>query len=94
MSDPLRNLFDKSKPLFEGKGKFARFFLSLMFSKIFFIHLKGKLPPYSCEGWKRYTKSHVVVWLATFPTMFFGMYNIGYQALSALEAINLAVENT
>ena len=28
--------------------------------------------------------------LATFPTMFFGMYNIGYQALAALEAINLA----
>ena len=26
MSDPLRNLFDKSKPLFEGKGRFARFF--------------------------------------------------------------------
>ena len=37
MSDPLRNLFDKSKPLFEGKGRFARFFpLFDVFENLFY----------------------------------------------------------
>ena len=41
MSDPLRNLFDKSKPLFEGKGRFARFFpLFDVFENIFLCLVK------------------------------------------------------
>ena len=42
MSDPLRNLFDKSKPLFEGKGRFARFFPLLMYLKTSFIPQKER----------------------------------------------------
>jgi len=91
MSDPLRNLFDKSKPLFEGKGKFARFFpLFDVFENLFYSSERKTSGLTHVRDGSDIQRVMVVVWLATFPTMFFGMYNIGYQALSALETINLA----
>ena len=91
MSDPLRNLFDKSKPLFEGKGKFARFFpLFDVFENLFYSSERKTSGLTHVRDGSDIQRVMVVVWLATFPTMFFGMYNIGYQALAALEAINLA----
>ena len=91
MSDPLRNLFDKSKPLFEGKGRFARFFpLFDVFENLFYSSERKTSGLTHVRDGSDIQRVMVVVWLATFPTMFFGMYNIGYQALSALEAINLA----
>ena len=91
MSDPLRNLFDKSKPLFEGKGRFARFFpLFDVFENLFYSSERRTSGLTHVRDGSDIQRVMVVVWLATFPTMFFGMYNIGYQALAALEAINLA----
>ncbi len=91
MSDPLRNLFDKSKPLFEGKGRFARFFpLFDVFENLFYSSERKTSGLTHVRDGSDIQRVMVVVWLATFPTMFFGMYNIGYQALSALEAINLS----
>ena len=91
MSDPLRNLFDKSKPLFEGKGRFARFFpLFDVFENLFYSSERKTSGLTHIRDGSDIQRVMVVVWLATFPTMFFGMYNIGYQALAALEAINLA----
>jgi len=91
MSDPLRNLFDKSKPLFEGKGRFARFFpLFDVFENLFYSSERKTSGLTHVRDGSDIQRIMVVVWLATFPTMFFGMYNIGYQALAALEAINLA----
>ena len=91
MSDPLRNLFDKSKPLFEGKGRFARFFpLFDVFENLFYSSERKTSGLTHVRDGSDIQRVMVVVWIATFPTMFFGMYNIGYQALAALEAINLA----
>ena len=91
MSDPLRNLFDKSKPLFEGKGRFARFFpLFDVFENLFYSSERKTSGLTHVRDGSDIQRVMVVVWLATFPTMFFGIYNIGYQALAALEAINLA----
>ena len=91
MSDPLRNLFDKSKPLFECKGRFARFFpLFDVFENLFYSSERKTSGLTHVRDGSDIQRVMVVVWLATFPTMFFGMYNIGYQALAALEAINLA----
>ena len=91
MSDPLRNLFDKSKPLFEGKGRFARFFpLFDVFENLFYSSERKTSGLTHVRDGSDIQRVMVVVWLATFPTMFFGMYNIGYQALAALEAINLS----
>ena len=91
MSDPLRNLFDKSKPLFEGKGRFARFFpLFDVFENLFYSSERKTSGLTHVRDGSDIQRVMVVVWLATFPTMFFGMYNIGYQALAALEAINFA----
>ena len=91
MSDPLRNLFDKSKPLFEGKGRFARFFpLFDVFENLFYSSERKTSGLTHVRDGSDIQRVMVVVWLATFPTMFFGMYNIGYQALAALEAINFS----
>ena len=91
MGDPLRNLFDKSKPLFEGKGRFARFFpLFDVFENLFYSSERKTSGLTHVRDGSDIQRVMVVVWLATFPTMFFGMYNIGYQALAALEAINLS----
>ena len=91
MSDPLRNLFDKSKPLFEGKGRFARFFpLFDVFENLFYSSERKTSGLTHVRDGSDIQRVMVVVWLATFPTMFFGMYNNGYQAIAALEAINLA----
>jgi len=32
----------------------------------------------------------ITVWLAAFPAMFYGMYNLGFQANTAMEAMGLA----
>ena len=32
----------------------------------------------------------ITVWMCTFPAMFFGMYNLGFQANTAMDAMNIA----
>ena len=91
MSDPLRDLFDKSKPPFEGKGRFARFFpLFDVFENLFYSSDRKTSGLTHVRDGSDIQRVMAIVWMATFPTMFFGMYNIGFQALSALEAINLS----
>ena len=91
MSDPLRDLFDKSKPSFEGKGRFARFFpLFDVFENLFYSSDRKTSGLTHVRDGSDIQRVMAIVWMATFPTMFFGMYNIGFQALSALEAINLS----
>ena len=91
MNDPLRNLFDKSKPSFEGKGRCARFFpLFDVFENLFYSSDRKTSGLTHVRDGSDIQRVMAIVWMATFPTMFFGMYNIGFQALSALEAINLS----
>ncbi len=35
----------------------------------------------------------ITVWLCTFPVMFFGMYNVGHQALAAMAQMGLAADD-
>ncbi len=35
----------------------------------------------------------ITVWLAVFPAMFYGMYNLGFQANSAMEALGIAAKS-
>ena len=77
MSDPLRDLFDKSKPSFEGKGRFARFFpLFDVFENLFYSSDRKTSGLTHVRDGSDIQRVMAIVWMATFPTMFFGMYNI------------------
>jgi Na+-transporting NADH:ubiquinone oxidoreductase subunit B len=90
LSDPLRNLFDKVKPSFQGSGKFAKYFpLFDVFENLFYSSDRKTSGLTHIRDGSDIQRIMVIVWLATFPAAFFGMYNVGFQALSALEEINL-----
>lgn len=78
----LRNFFDKLEPHFEKGGKYEKYYALYEMVDTFFYS-----PPTVTHA-----ASHVrdgidlkrimiTVWLCTFPAMFFGMYNVGAQAL-------------
>ena len=84
MSDPLRNLFDKVKPTFQGSGKLAKYFpLFDVFENLFYSSDRKTSGLTHIRDGSDIQRIMVVVWLATFPAAFFGMYNVGFQALSA-----------
>ncbi|MGB5146945.1 MAG: NADH:ubiquinone reductase (Na(+)-transporting) subunit B [Porticoccaceae bacterium] len=83
----LRNLLDRLAPHFQPGGKYARFYA---------LYEAVDTILYSPATVTR-TGSHVrdgidlkrvmiTVWLAAFPAMFYGMYNLGFQANTALAA--------
>lgn len=83
----LRNLLDRLAPHFHPGGKYARFYA---------LYEAVDTILYSPATVTR-TGSHVrdgidlkrvmiTVWLAAFPAMFYGMYNLGFQANTALAA--------
>jgi len=79
----LRDFLDKVEPHFEKGGKYEKFYAFYEMIDTFFYS-----PPTVTHA-----ASHVrdgidlkrimiTVWVCTFPAMFFGMYNVGAQALS------------
>lgn len=82
---PLRNLLDSMEPHFVKGGKYEKFYaLYEAADTLFYTPLD-----------KTHNTSHVrdavdlkrmmgLVWLCTFPAMFFGMWNVGYQANTAI----------
>ncbi|WP_216636553.1 NADH:ubiquinone reductase (Na(+)-transporting) subunit B [Endozoicomonas ascidiicola] len=82
---PLRKLLDSMEPHFVKGGKYEKFYaLFEAADTLFYTPLD-----------KTHTTSHVrdavdlkrmmgIVWLCTFPAMFFGMWNVGYQANTAI----------
>jgi len=87
----LTNFFDKHEPSFEKGGKYEKYFaLFEMFDT--FV----RQPANSTKG-----ASHVrdgvdlkrvmiTVWIAAFPAMFYGMYNVGFQANTAM--VNMGID--
>ena len=82
---PIRRFFDRIEPHFEKGGKFERYYALYEAIDTFF---------YSPSSVTR-SGSHVrdgidlkrimiTVWLAVFPAMFYGMWNLGYQANIAM----------
>lgn len=81
----VRNFFDRLEPHFTKGGKYEKFYAVFeMFDTLFYS-----------PGSVTHNASHVrdgvdlkrimiTVWLAAFPAMFYGMYNIGYQANTAM----------
>ncbi|PXF64650.1 NADH:ubiquinone reductase (Na(+)-transporting) subunit B [Kangiella spongicola] len=83
----LKNLIEKNEPHFEKGGKWEKWYaLYEAAATIFYTpgHVtKGATHVRDNIDLKRIM---IMVWFATFPAMFWGMWNVGYQAQIALQA--------
>lgn len=89
----IHNIFDRMEPSFTKGGKYEKYYAVFEMFDTFFRQPSSQT----------YSASHVrdgvdlkrimiTVWLCTFPAMFWGMYNVGFQALSAIQAMEITPE--
>ncbi|MDO4700298.1 MAG: NADH:ubiquinone reductase (Na(+)-transporting) subunit B [Moraxella sp.] len=82
----IHNIFDRMEPSFTKGGKYEKYYAVFEMFDTFFRQPSSQT----------YSASHVrdgidlkrimiTVWLCTFPVMFWGMYNVGFQALTAIQ---------
>lgn len=83
----LKHLLEKMEPHFEAGGRYEKWFALFEATSTFFytpgLVTKGVTHVRDGLDLKRMM---IFVWLATFPAMFYGMYNTGVQANEALVA--------
>ena len=85
----LRNYINSVKPSFVGEGKYSKWFpLFDAVENLFFSTQTQTANPVHVRDAIDIQKVMVTVWLATFPAMFFGMYNLGSHSLEYLDSIN------
>jgi len=84
----LRSFLDKIEPEFEKGGRFESWFA--LFEAVDTIFYR----PSSVTGSASHVRDGVdlkrimiLVWMSTFPAMFYGMYNVGYQGNLSLAAM-------
>ncbi|WP_417503631.1 NADH:ubiquinone reductase (Na(+)-transporting) subunit B [Marinomonas gallaica] len=91
----LRTILDKMEPEFHSGGKYEKWYaLYEAVDTIFYRPssvAKGGSHVRDAVDMKRVM---ILVWMCTFPAMFFGMYNIGLQANSALDVMGAAPADT
>ncbi|AZQ92562.1 NADH:ubiquinone reductase (Na(+)-transporting) subunit B [Moraxella catarrhalis] len=89
----IHNIFDRMEPSFTKGGKYEKYYAVFEMFDTFFRQPSSQT----------YSASHVrdgvdlkrimiTVWLCTFPAMFWGMYNVGFQALSSIQAMGVTPE--
>lgn len=86
----IHNIFDRMEPSFAKGGKYEKYYAVFEMFDTFFRQPSSQT----------YSASHVrdgidlkrimiTVWLCTFPVMFWGMYNVGFQALTAIQQMGI-----
>jgi Na+-transporting NADH:ubiquinone oxidoreductase subunit B len=81
----LKNLIEKMEPHFEAGGRYEKWYALYEAAATFFY-----TPGYVTKGITHVRdgidlkRMMIFVWLATFPAMFYGMYNTGVQANEAI----------
>ena len=83
----LRKLLDSLEPHFHKGGKYEKFYaLYEAVDTIFYSPASvTRAAPHVRDGIDL-KRVMITVWLAAFPAMFYGMYNLGFQANTALAA--------
>lgn len=87
----IHNIFDRLEPSFVKGGKYHKYYAVYEMFDTFFRQPSSQA----------YSASHVrdgvdlkrimiTVWLCTFPAMFWGMYNVGFQALTAMQSMGVS----
>ena len=80
---PLRNLINNIKPNFISDGKYSKWVPLFDAIENFFYSSSGKTTnPTHVKDAVDIQKIMVTVWLATFPTMLFGMYTLVHSPLN------------
>ena len=86
----IHNIFDRMEPSFTKGGKYEKYYAVFEMFDTFFRQPSSQT----------YSASHVrdgidlkrimiTVWLCPFPAMFWGMYNVGFQALTAIQQMGI-----
>ena len=87
---PLRNFLDNIKPNFGKNGVLSKFFpIFDVLENFLYSSERRTFGLIHVRDSADIQKIMVVVWMAAWPAMFYGMYNIGFQALSAMEVNNI-----
>lgn len=87
----IQNFFEKIEPTFTKGGKLESLFpLYEMFDTFFFQPSTVTDTAAHVRDGLDLKRVMISVWLATFPAMFYGMYNLGFQANTAMAAMGIA----
>lgn len=87
----LRKVLDKMEPEFHSGGKFEKWYaLYEAVDTIFYRPSSVTKNGSHVRDAVDMKRIMILVWMCTFPAMFFGMYNIGFQANTAMEAMGVA----
>ena len=83
----LKTYLEKIEPNFEAGGKYEKFYaLYEAAATIFYTPGKVNKANTHVRDSIDLKRIMIMVWMATFPAMFYGMYNIGHQAHNAILA--------
>ncbi|MFK7730042.1 MAG: NADH:ubiquinone reductase (Na(+)-transporting) subunit B [Pseudomonadales bacterium] len=86
----IQNFFERIEPNFTKGGKLEVMFpLYEMFDTFFFQPSTVTSSAAHVRDGLDLKRVMITVWLATFPAMFYGMYNLGYQANTAMAAMGI-----
>lgn len=86
----IRDVFEKLEPSFTKGGKFESLFpLYEMFDTFFFQPSSVTASAAHVRDGLDLKRVMITVWLATFPAMFYGMYNLGFQANTGMAAMGI-----
>lgn len=86
----IRNFFDRLEPHFEKGGKFEKYYaLYEVFDTFFYSPKSVTHSAAHVRDGIDLKRVMITVWLATFPAMFFGMYNLGFQANTAMAQMGM-----
>jgi Na+-transporting NADH:ubiquinone oxidoreductase subunit B len=86
----LRNFFDKLEPQFEKGGRYEKYYAIYEVFDTFLYQPSTvtRVGSHVRDGIDL-KRVMITVWLATFPAMFYGMWNLGYQANTAMAAMGI-----
>ena len=89
----IRQVFDKLEPHFEKGGKLEKYYaLYEVFDTFFFSPSSTTRSGSHVRDGIDLKRVMITVWLAVFPAMFFGMYNLGFNANTAMAAMGIAAK--
>lgn len=86
----IHNIFDRMEPNFVNGGKYEKFYPMFEMFDTFFRQPSSTTHSAShVRDGIDLKRIMITVWLCTFPAMFYGMYNVGHQALTAMYNLGL-----